>query len=269
MAGAIYAHHAHVFPAAVKPEGTIDQLLRLMDACGMEGAVCFPPLPPQALDLDTNQWLSAEIAGRPRLRGFGVIDFARPDLPGQVRRIAELGLRGIKLHPNIQQFAINCPQAMEVYGAAQEIGLFLSFHTGIHHFDLRKTSLLHFDELARTFPRLRFSLEHMGGYHFFNEALAVLANHFPPPWLEYKCRIFAGLASVFTQHYNRFWYIRPDQIMEIIAQSSVEQVIFGLDFPYYQEKEIRIALQTIAQLPVDEPARAKILGLNLQREIGW
>ena len=33
----------------------------------------------------------------------------------QVRRIADLGLRGIKMHPNAQEFDILCPQAFEAY----------------------------------------------------------------------------------------------------------------------------------------------------------
>ena len=38
-------NHAHVFPAAMNAEGTIDRLLVLLDARQIEQAVCFAPFP--------------------------------------------------------------------------------------------------------------------------------------------------------------------------------------------------------------------------------
>jgi len=80
--------------------------------------------------------------------------------------------------------------------------------------------------------------------------------------------VFAGLASVFTQHQNRFWYLSPAQIKELIAQVGSTQVIFGLDFPYNLEHETRIALSTLASLGLPESDLDNILGNNLRRELG-
>src|SRR5688572_11159507 len=43
----VFAHHAHVFPANVNPNGTIDRLMLLLDACAIDEAVCFAPFPHQ------------------------------------------------------------------------------------------------------------------------------------------------------------------------------------------------------------------------------
>ena len=37
----ICANHAHLFPKNTKPNGDIDNLKALMDACEIEKAVCF------------------------------------------------------------------------------------------------------------------------------------------------------------------------------------------------------------------------------------
>ncbi len=37
----ILANHAHVFPAAINPNATIERLLKLLNACGIEQAICF------------------------------------------------------------------------------------------------------------------------------------------------------------------------------------------------------------------------------------
>ncbi len=33
------------------------------------------------------------------------------------------------------------------------------------------------------------------------------------------------------QHQNRFWYLRPDQLLELFQQVGAEQLIFGLGLP--------------------------------------
>src|ERR1700683_219557 len=91
------AHHAHVFPPQIKPQGTIDELLKYLDAAGIEQAVCFAPLPHEAKTLDQNNWLAGEIKNQPRLFGFGTVDFTRADVAEQVKKIAGLGFKGIKI----------------------------------------------------------------------------------------------------------------------------------------------------------------------------
>lgn len=270
MALRVFAHHAHVFPASINPNGTIPRLLQLLDACSIEGAVAFAPFPHQAekVGIDGNQWLAKELRSQPRLVGFGTIDFRRDDVRDQARRARDLGFHGLKLHPNAQDFAITAPRAMELYAEAEQQRLFLTFHSGVHQSRLKDTRVLLFDEVAWAFPGLRFSLEHVGGYHFFEEALAVLFNHVPPPWAPGKCRLYAGLASVFTTHTNRFWYLGRDRLVELIAQVGASQVIFGLDFPYNLERETMTGLETIQGLRLSDEQTCNILGGNLRRELG-
>jgi predicted TIM-barrel fold metal-dependent hydrolase len=267
----ILAHHAHVFPQTVNANGTIDRLLRLLDDCGIDQAVCFAPFPHQVggTGIEPVAWLATELKNRPRLYGFGTVDIRRHDLRDQVRRIADLGLRGIKLHPNAQEFDLLGPAALEVYAAAQDENLFLTFHSGVHHYRIRHYNVLGFDEIAYNFPRLRLSLEHVGGYSFFAEALAVIVNNIPfPPRPGARPRVFGGLTSVFTPHYNRFWFMPRERLLEAVAQAGAEQFIFGLDFPYNLEDNTKLALQTLRGLGLPAADLALILGGNLRRELG-
>jgi predicted TIM-barrel fold metal-dependent hydrolase len=174
---------------------------------------------------------------------------------------------GLKLHPNAQEFDLLSPKLFEIYSVVQDRGLFVTFHSGVHQSRLLQTAVLRFDEVAWNFPRMKFSMEHVGGYHFFNEALAVIFNHVPPPWEKGgKCNVFAGLASVFTPNHNRFWYLGNDRLKELAAQVGVEQLIFGLDFPYNLEDATKTGMETIRSLftPVQQEL---ILGGNLRREL--
>jgi hypothetical protein len=267
MAFRILANHAHVFPPSVNPDGTIDRLLRLMDACEIEQAVCFAPFSNQlqGTGIHHNRWLADAISGNDRLFGFGTLDLTRNDVKAQARQLADLGLRGIKMHPNVQEFDILCPAAIEAYAAAQELNLFVTFHSGVHHYRIAHYEVLKFDEVAYQFPDLRFSLEHVGGYAFFNEALAVITNNIPfPPIPGRGPRVFGGLTSIFTPNFVRMWYMPPERLLELIAQAGAERLIFGLDFPYNLEDHTRTALQTLKSLGLSDDQLRLILGSNLR-----
>ena len=59
----IFANHAHIFPAEMKPEGTVEKLLGLMESCGIDRAVCFAPF--------ADRFCESSVAGEPngRLQG--------------------------------------------------------------------------------------------------------------------------------------------------------------------------------------------------------
>ncbi len=270
MSMSILAHHAHVFPAAVKPEATIDRLLQMLDACGIDQAVCFAPFAAQMTGAGESpvDWLAQELKGHDRLFGFGTVDFHQANLRDQVFHIRDVGFTGIKLHPNVQEFDLLGEQAMQIYAAAEEAGLFLTFHSGVHHYRLKHYNVLGFDEVAYQFPKLRLSLEHVGGYSFFPEALAVIVNNIPfPPQPGKSPRVYGGLTSVFTKDFLRFWYMGKDRLLEAIGQAGAKQFFFGLDFPYNKEENTKIALEMIGSLGLSDADKALILGGNLRREL--
>ena len=274
MAIQVFANHAHVFPASVNPDGTIDPLLKLLDACGIAEAVCFAPFPHQCADAcEPNGWLAGELARRRRLYGFGTVDLTRKyvcaPVADQVAKAADLGLKGLKMHPNAQEFDILAPAALEAYAAAEQHGLFITFHSGVHHYRLKHYEVTKFDEVAEQFPRLRFSMEHVGGYSYFADALAVIVNRIPfPPVPGRRCMVYGGLTSVFTPDYCRFWYMPRERLLEAVAQATADQLIFGLDFPYNQEANTRLALDTLRGLGLPPEQLAKILGGNLREALG-
>jgi predicted TIM-barrel fold metal-dependent hydrolase len=263
------ANHAHVFPPAMNADGTIDQLLRYLDACDIAQAVCFAPFAFQVKEpgFDPNDWLAREIRGRDRLYAFGTIDFARDDVRRQVRRIVDFGFKGIKIHPPGQKLEILSPRAYDAYAAAQEAKLFITFHSGIHHHRIRDARVVDFDDIACHFPDLHFSMEHVGGWSFFNEAVAVIANNTPPPWEPGKCNVFAGLTSIYSPQTLPFWYMPRERMLELIQQTAVRQLIVGLDFPYNDVAATKRGIETIRSLELPENDVEMIFGGNLKREL--
>lgn len=263
----ITANHAHVFPRHIREDGTPEVLLSLMDACGIEQSVAFATfhgfLGPG--DEEPNAWLSKAMGGSGRLLGFGVVDFEGKDLRGQVDRIADLGFRGIKMHPAFQHFVIDGEKAFEVYRRAEELNLFVSFHTGVHWHRIADYNMLRFDEVAYNFKHLRFSMEHLGGYCFFNEGVAVMLNN---QYDKENPRLYAGLTSVFDTNENRAWNLSDQRIKELLWQTGENASIFGMDFPYNGKDKVSYAIQHVKDLDISQSAKEKILGGNLRRVLG-
>ena len=256
----IFANHAHIFQKQVREDGTMEALLRVMDSCGISRAVAFAPFHKYFDDsccANPNRWLAKTIHGNSRLYGFGVIDFARDDLADQVHEAKQLGLRGLKLHPAFQKFKIDSDAAFQVYEAAQKEGLPISFHTGIHWHRIRDYNMLLFDEVAYHFPELRFSMEHVGGYSFFLDGVAVLRNN--------RENVYAGLTSVFDRGKNKYWYLNDQQVKDLLWITGCERSIFGLDFPYNGAEEIAAAIEKVRSLGLTETEEAFIMGENLER----
>lgn len=264
----IFANHAHIYPKEVRPDGTVDSLKRLMEECSIDKCVAFATFPDRFRDsgiyMGQNRWLSEQIKNDSSLIGFGTVDFEKDNLKSQVDEIADYGFKGIKLHPQAQGFGIDSQRAFEVYERAQELGLFITFHSGVHWNRLRESRVTLFDEVAYNFPQLRFSMEHIGGYSFFNEALAVMVNNSRGI---VQPRIFAGWTSIFDESEMSAWSLTDKQLEVLIYQTGEDNQIFGLDFPFKKADYIKKSIERINRMNISRQAKDKILGLNLEREM--
>ena len=269
MSYRIVMNHAHVFPENVKPHGSIENLKRLMDECGIDKAVAFAPFEKNYRNFDgevekrTNLWLSEAIKNEPDIVGFGVVNFEQGNIKEQVEEIHSYGFKGIKFHPAFQQVRLDSEEAYAVFEKAEELGLFISFHTGLHWHRLSDYHMLMFDDIAWDFPKLRFSMEHMGGYSFFNTALAVMCNN-----SRKGDTVFAGITSNGNENGNGTWSLTDQQIKDIIFQTGESRIIMGLDFPYNDAESTKRSINRIINLDIPESAKRAMLGENLEKIIG-
>ena len=260
----MFVNHVHLMPEWLRPDGTLDALRAVMDAVGFAGAVCYAPFRRQmnGRDEDPNRWLTQTIRGHDELVGFGTLDETRPPAE-QVGRIAELGLVGVKLHPPYQRLDLAGPWMAAACEAMAEHRLIADFHTGMHFAPLRPNALLAFDELAFRFPELAMIFEHVGGWHFHREMIAVISNH------RQAGRLYAGIASVLDRDGDdRHWYLGPEGLNDCRWQLGADQLIYGLDFPYNQRPRFESDLRIIRDLGWPAEDTAKLLGGNLRRLLG-
>ena len=262
----IIVNHAHIFQKEAREDGTVEALKIFMDKCGIDKAVCFAPFSSyfNSLGESPSRWMYEQIKNDDRLLAFGTIDFTKDNLKEQTEEIYQMGLSGIKMHPAFQKFKVDDERACEVYEVAEKRGLPISFHTGIHWHRISSYNTLLYDEVAYKFPNIKICMEHVGGYAFFNDAVAVMSNNMG--------RVYAGLTSVFHRDTHKYWYLGKEKVKDLIWQTGIEMCVFGLDFPYTKAEQIQDAMkemrECIKELGLGKEAEDKVFGGNLLNMIG-
>lgn len=159
-----------------------------------------------------NAFLAAQCAQHANFVGFAAMhqDYAEPE--AQLAQAQAAGLRGVKIHPDIQGVAIDDERLMRVYAACERLGLAVTLHTGDYRTDLSHPSRL--VEVLHAFPRLRVNGAHFGGWSVYDLAFELLEGE----------RCFVDASSSVA------WLGRR-RTRELIELYGPERVMFGSDFP--------------------------------------
>jgi predicted TIM-barrel fold metal-dependent hydrolase len=185
---------------------------------------------------------------------FGALHPDLEDKAGEVRRLRQSGIKGIKLHPVMNSFYPDDPKMFPVY---EEMGesMVLEIHSGrlpnagpgqpIYAAPQRIMNLV------RQFPRLKIIALHLGGFYMLEEAERELIGRenvlidttWPPSLKE----------------------VAAKTLTTIINKHGAHKVCFGTDFP--------LASQTtdseyILELPLSDSQKEGILGENARQLIG-
>jgi len=180
--------------------------------------------------------LTAEfVRGHPdRLIGFlSVHPFAPNALEEIERGTSDLGLRGIKLGPNYQNFDPLCPEARAIYERAQALGLPMLFHQGtspIRAAPIRYAHPLLMDEIATAFPELRIVMAHMG-HPWQADTIVVIRKH---------PHVYADVSALFYRPWSYYHAMRLATEWNVL-----HKLLLGSDFPIATPQETIDGLRTV------------------------
>jgi predicted TIM-barrel fold metal-dependent hydrolase len=180
-----------------------------------------------------------------RLIGYMSVHPRDPSCLDEIERCAcDLGLKGLKLGPNYQNFEPCGDEAFLVYARAQELSLPIVFHTGTsprRYAPLDYAHPRHFDRIAIAFPDLKMVLAHMS-HPWQSTAIAVIRKH---------PNLYADISALFYRPWSFYTCMRLAQEWGVL-----HKLLFGTDYPVSTPDENMDALRT--------PNRA-IEGTNLPR----
>jgi predicted TIM-barrel fold metal-dependent hydrolase len=178
----------------------------------------------------------AAAGGKPGFTGMGTM---HPDLekPGEeLERLMSLGLKGIKLHPDMQKFNIDDERMMKIYAQAEGKLPFV-FHTGDYRFDYSHPARL--ARVMDAFPRLTVVAAHFGGWSVYDLALEYFKDR----------RCYMDVSSAIP-------YLGHKRAVELIRIYGAERFLFGSDYPMWDPGD---CLKEFLELDLTDAERERIL----------
>ena len=151
-----------------------ESVLRFFDSEGIEKACCINYVSPDVMGFtrEVNDWIAGFTrAHRDRLLPVGSVNpLHELHVRDEIRRVLDLGIRMIKIHPPHQLFAPNAYrgelwQLAEVYRECEVRSVPVMFHTGTSVFPRARNVFadpMPIDDVAVDFPHLPIILAHAG-----------------------------------------------------------------------------------------------------------
>lgn len=253
--------HVHIYPqkiaqhaadaigafydgAPMRYDGTVETLLPALDEARIDRAVVHSVAMSPARVRTINDFIAGEAAKHPdRLIGFATLHPDMDDPAAEVARARALGLRGVKIHSDMQQIAVDDPRMEKIYAACE--GAFpLLLHAGDYRFHFDNPSQI--ARAAKQHPGLTFIAAHLGGYTEWDEAA--------------KC--LPGIPNVLVDTSSSFFALGYDKMRALIDLYGEDNVLYGTDYPMWSPAE---EIAVVERLGLSDTALAKILGGNAAR----
>lgn len=193
-----------------------------------------------------NEFLAEQVGLHSEFIGFGTLHPQSLHLKRDFDHLLELGLKGIKLHPDVQQFDLDSEEALRIYRLA-EGRVPLLVHTGDHRYDYSHPRRL--KRVMDAFEGLTVIAAHLGGWSMWEEA---------QNWLP-------GTKNLYVDCSSSLYALEPERARELFEAFGMNHVLFGTDYPMWRPEE---ELQRLFQLHLAKEDLQNILYGNAAALLG-
>lgn len=236
-------------------DGTVAGLLAAMDAAGVDLAVLCPIATRPGQVRGIFRWVRKLMRKHgDRLLPMGSVHPADRRADRWVRRFAEAGLAGLKLHPFYQGFVGDEETALPLYAAAAETSLPVAVHCGQ---DIAfpddaipdRASPARYAGLLDRLADLRLLCTHLGGWRDWDAAREHLIGR----------EVYIETSSSLTE-------LCPERLRELLAGHDPEKICFGTDWPW---NDPAVEIGRLRQAGLDGETLDRILWKNATRLLGF
>lgn len=234
------------FAAGIMPEadGSKDGLLKSMEENKVDVSVVLSVATNGKQQKNVNDF--AESLKCKEIIPFGSVYPNAPDALCELERIKSLGMKGVKFHPEYQNFYIDDDKMVKIYKKISSLDLITVFHSGAdygypppYHTDVRriKKALSHFDSPV--------VLAHWGG-------------------LDMRCEVLKELCgeNVYFDVSYGYGNISKYYAQKIIEKHGTDKILFGSDSPWHKPAWERFLLET---LELSDEDKEKIYHKNAEK----
>ena len=222
--------HSHVYPDAIAPkaadsirefyhlgddsmDGKVSSLLEYGTKAGVDEFVILPVAMRPERTRNINDFILSQVAAQPRFYGYGTVHAAMDNITDEVQYIMDNGLRGLKMHPDSQVFAIDDERLFPVFEMIQG-KIPIIFHMGDHRYDYSHPARLR--RVLDLFPQLQVIAAHFGGYSMYDIAETELKGK--------ECFFDVSSSLMFMEEGVAEAYIN---------RYGADRFVYGSDFPMW------------------------------------
>lgn len=179
--------------------------------------------------------------------GLGTLYPDSPDLVSDYEHLRSLGLKGIKLHPDIQQFKIDDFRCLKIYELCERDSMPILMHTGDSRYDFSNPNRLL--PVMSIYTGLTVIGAHFGGWSIWEEAGERLKE----------------LPNLYVDCSSSLPFISKEAAVKLINLYGDDRVLFGSDYPMWSpEKEV----ESVLSLGLPDESLHKIFSGNAKKVFG-
>lgn len=257
----IFDFHTHIFPDQIAPktiphlakvsgipahtDGTAHGLLQSMEEAEVDLSIVLPVVTkPSQFDSINDFAKSINENYKGQLLSFGGIHPDCENYKEKLKQIKNMGLPGIKLHPDYQGVMIDDLRYMNIMDYASELDLITVIHAGI---DIGLPEPVHCppDKTRKVLDQIKpkkVVLAHLGGWGQWEAVYEYLAGQ----------PVYLDTAFIFD-------YVDQDMFIKIWEKHDKDKILFASDSPW---SHVAKGIEWIKQLPLTEEERQAVLFEN-------
>lgn len=237
----------HFYDIPMTSKGTLDDLKVAGTQAGITHYVVFSVATTPHQVGSINKFIANTVQDHKGIMtGLGTL---HPDSQNQsedIENLIALGLKGVKLHPDIQGVKIDDPRCMEIYKLC-EGRLPILFHTGDYRYDFSNPTRV--KAVLDAFPNLKVIGAHFGGWSIWERASEELHN--------YKNFMVDCSSSLYA--------LDSKTAAELVRLYGAERVLFGTDYPMWRPDD---ELKRFYAMNLTEEENELILHKNAEKLFG-
>lgn len=253
----IFDMHVHIFPDQLadravsaigtfyenfymEGDGRLDTAIKWMDQVGITRCAAHSVATTAHQVASINEFVMNAFKKYPeRILPFAAMHPGVDHPHAVAESIIQAGFRGVKLHPEIQNFKIDAPEVLDML-APFEGRLPVLVHAGDYRMDHSSPERIR--HVLREFPGLTLICAHLGGWTVWEQAARELPGE--NVWVDTSSALFA---------------LTPERATEIIRSYGVDRVLYGTDFPMWSPIS---EMERFNRLLLTDDEREKILWGN-------
>ena len=250
--------HCHIYPEKIASKavkgirdfydldmslnGKLDDLIRDGSAVGVTHYLVHSVATTPKQVKSINEFIAESVNTHPDLfTGFGTLHPDSEDIQGDFDYLIELGLKGVKLHPDFQQFAMDEERAFRIGEVVREGKVPMLVHCGDFRYNYSNPKQI--KAFLDKFPDIRFIGAHFAGWSVWEEATEMLSDY----------------ENIYVDLSSSLYALSPETALKLIHAYGSDRVLWGSDYPMWESVS---EMEYFNKIDLTEEERSQILYEN-------